>query len=121
MRRLAEDDLLHVVAFDPRHTPLFGAPTARLKRRTTKIGRIRMIRLIAAAGFALAVATSAQAMMPAGGTRHPECQKKDPSLPTTADESPVSTLRHRFPSTLLLANVVDRLLGKGCLMQKVNR
>src|SRR6476620_8700527 len=24
--------------------------------------------------------------------------RKDPSLPTTADEPPVSTLRHRFPS-----------------------
>jgi len=41
---------------------------------------------------------------------------KDPSFRTTADEPPVPTLRHRFPSTLLLTNVVDRLLGKGRLM-----
>src|SRR5882762_9675122 len=33
-----------------------------------------------------------------------------------AEDIHSSTLRHRFPSTLLLTNVVDRLLGKGRLM-----
>ena len=50
---------------EPRYIPLFGGPDGGVKKAHGKEGRIRMIRLIAVAGFALAVATSAQALSPA--------------------------------------------------------
>ena len=45
-----------------------------------------------------------------------------PSALRLSDERRSDLLvRHRFPPTLLLDSVVDRLLGKRCLMKKVNR
>jgi hypothetical protein len=45
--------------------PAVWSPDGEVKKAQGEEGRIRMIRLIAAAGFVIAVATSAQAITPA--------------------------------------------------------
>jgi hypothetical protein len=53
-------------------------------------------------------------------TRHPECQKRS-KLSDHGRRATGLDTSSSFPFDVASRQVVDRLLGKGCLMQKVNR